>query len=106
MSNYRSGLQWDDPYGWAPTNWIAIEGLEGTGFREDGLRIARHFAATIEAGFAASGTMVEKYNVAAGNAQVEVSAGYKVNQVGFGWTNAVYLRLHELIEDAKLLSPN
>ncbi|HEX8711175.1 MAG TPA: trehalase family glycosidase [Terracidiphilus sp.] len=105
MSNYQSGLQWDDPYGWAPTNWIAIEGLESTGFRDDGLRIARHFAATIEAGFAASGTMVEKYNVAAGNAQVEVSAGYKVNQVGFGWTNAVYLRLHELIEDATLLSP-
>ena len=97
-SNYQSGLQWDDPYGWAPTNWIAIEGLEDAGFRGDALRIARHFAATIEAGFAASGTMVEKYNVAAANANVTVSAGYKINQVGFGWTNGVYLKLHQLIE--------
>lgn len=99
-SNYQSNLQWDDPYGWAPTNWIAIEGLEDTGFRDDALRIARHFSETIAAGFAASGTMVEKYNVAAGNAQVNVAAGYKVNQVGFGWTNAVYLKMHQLIEDA------
>ncbi|MGH9590893.1 MAG: trehalase family glycosidase, partial [Terracidiphilus sp.] len=54
--------------------------------------------ATIDAGFAADGTMVEKYNVAAGNAQVNVTAGYKTNQAGFGWTNAIYLKLHELIE--------
>jgi alpha,alpha-trehalase len=100
MSNYQSGLQWDDPFGWAPTNWIAIEGLEDSGFRDDALRIARHFVATIDAGFAASGTMVEKYNVVTGNAQVKVTAGYTVNQVGFGWTNAVYLKLHELIEEA------
>ncbi|HEV2134479.1 MAG TPA: trehalase family glycosidase [Terracidiphilus sp.] len=99
-SNYQSGLQWDDPYGWAPTNWIAIEGLEDTGFRDDALRVARHFAATIEAGFAAGGTMVEKYNVAAVSANVTVTAGYKINQVGFGWTNGVYLKLHQLIEDS------
>jgi alpha,alpha-trehalase len=99
-SNYRSGLQWDDPFGWAPTNWIGIEGLENTGFREDALRIARHFTATIDAGFAADGTMVEKYNVVAGNAQVKVVAGYQINQAGFGWTNAVYLKMHEFIEDA------
>jgi alpha,alpha-trehalase len=98
-SNYRSGLQWDDPYGWAPTNWIAIEGLEDTGFRDDALRIARHFSATIDAGFAANGTMVEKYNVVAGNAQVKVTAGYKINQAGFGWTNGVYLKLRQLLED-------
>lgn len=99
-SNYQSGLQWDEPYGWAPTNWIAIEGLEDTGFRADALRIARHFSATIDAGFAADGTMLEKYNVVTGNAKVKVTAGYKINQVGFGWTNAVYLKMRELIEDS------
>ncbi len=100
MSNYPSGLQWDEPFGWAPTNWIAVEGLEDTGNHDDALRIARHFTATIAAGFAASGTMVEKYNVVAGNANVHVTAGYSRNQVGFGWTNAVYLKLRQLIEDA------
>src|SRR6185312_13163752 len=103
-SNYQSGLQWDNPYGWAPTNWIAIKGLEDTGFRADALRIARHFIATVDAGFAASGTMVEKYNVVAGNAQVNVTAGYKANQAGFGWTNAVYLKLRELIRNSTLPS--
>lgn len=99
-SNYQSGLQWDDPYGWAPTNWIAIEGLEDTGFRKDALRIARHFSATIDAGFAADGTMVEKYNVVTGDAQVNVTAGYKINQAGFGWTNGVYLKLRKVLEDS------
>ncbi len=97
-SNYQSGMQWDDPYGWAPTNWIGIEGLEDTGYRADALRLARHFTATIDAGFAADHVMLEKYNVVTGNANVTVTAGYKANQVGFGWTNAIYLKLHDLIE--------
>ena len=99
-SNYRSGLQWDEPYGWAPTNWIAIEGLEDTGYRKAALRIARHFTATIDAGFVADHVMLEKYNVVTGNANVAVVAGYKANQVGFGWTNAVYLKLHALIQNS------
>ncbi len=97
MSNFDSGMQWDEPFGWAPTNWIAIDGLELTGFRDDARRIARNFDATIDNGFAADGTIVEKYNVVAKSAQVNVSTGYKVNQVGFGWTNSVYLKLKELL---------
>ena len=27
-SNTNTGLQWDEPFGWAPTNWIAVAGLE------------------------------------------------------------------------------
>ena len=105
-SNYASGLQWDDPYGWAPTNWIAVEGLEDYGFRAAALRIARKFTATVDAGFAANKTMVEKYNVVTGNANVKVTAGYKTNQVGFGWTNGVYLKMEELIKDAAAVSGN
>jgi len=90
-------MQWDEPYGWAPTNWIAIAGLDAAGFREDAKRDAARFVASIDAGFASDGTIVEKYNVVAANSSVQVSTGYKVNQVGFGWTNAVYLKLKELI---------
>ena len=39
------------------------------------------------------GTIREKYNVVSGNANVQVSAGYKTNVIGFGWTNAVYLKM-------------
>ncbi len=97
-SNTNTGLQWDEPYGWAPTNWIAVAGLDAMGFHADAVRIARHFDSTIDAGFAADGTMREKYNMVAGNAQVTVSQGYTQNVIGFGWTNAVYLKLKEIAE--------
>jgi alpha,alpha-trehalase len=99
MSKTNSGLQWDEPFGWAPTNWIAVAGLEASGFREDAARIATHFNATVDRGFATDGTIREKYNVTAGNADVEVSTGYKQNVVGFGWTNAVYLKMRQIVEE-------
>jgi alpha,alpha-trehalase len=98
MSNSNTGLQWDEPYGWAPANWIAVAGLEDMGFHADAARIARHFDATVDAGFVADGTVREKYNMVAGNTQVMVSAGYTQNVIGFGWTNAVYLKFSELAE--------
>jgi alpha,alpha-trehalase len=98
MSNAQSGMQWDEPFGWAPTNWIAVAGLEALGFRADAARIAQHFDATVDAGFAADGTIREKYNVASGSANVAVSAGYKVNVIGFGWTNGVYLKMKEVVQ--------
>ena len=99
MSNFNSGMQWDEPYGWAPANWIAIDGLNDMGFRDDAKRLAAKFDATIDAGFATDGTILEKYNVASKGAPVQVSAGYKQNQVGFGWTNAVYIKLRQLAGD-------
>jgi alpha,alpha-trehalase len=98
-SNTNTELQWDEPYGWAPTNWIAVAGLDATGYRADAARIAAHFDATVDAGFAADGTIREKYNVVAANAQVAVSTGYKQDEIGFGWTNAVYLKMKEIVEE-------
>jgi alpha,alpha-trehalase len=97
MSNTNTGLQWDEPFGWAPTNWISIAGLEASGFPSDARRIAEHFNATIDQGFAEDGTIREKYNVVSRNANVQVSTGYKQNEIGFGWTNAVYLKNKELM---------
>ena len=95
-SNTDTGMQWDEPYGWAPTNWMAVAGLEADGYREEAARIAKHFDATVDAGFARDGTIREKYNLVTGSSQVTVSNGYKTNQVGFGWTNAVYLLFKEI----------
>jgi len=99
-SNFDSGLQWDEPYGWAPTNWIAVDGLDEMGFHADAERIAVNFDATVDTGFAADGTIREKYNVVKSNAQVAVTNGYTQNVVGFGWTNAVYLKFREITERA------
>ncbi len=98
MSTNNSGLQWDEPCGWAPTNWIAVAGLEDMGFHADAVRIAQHFDATVDAGFATDGTIREKYNVVAGNAEVTIKGGYTQNVIGFGWTNAVYLKFMEIAE--------
>ena len=47
--------------------------------------------------FANDGTIREKYNVVSGSANVAVATGYKSNVVGFGWTNGVYLQMHDLL---------
>ena len=99
MSSYESGMQWDEPFGWAPTNWVSVAGLEATGFRDDAKRLAQKWDATVDQGFANDGTIREKYNVLSGTANVQVSAGYKTNVIGFGWTNAVYLKMKQVIAE-------
>ena len=105
MSNTQTGLQWDEPYGWAPTNWIAIAGLEASGFHADAARVAQHFDSSVDQGFATDGTIREKYNVVSQNANVQVSTGYKQNVIGFGWTNAVYLKNREIMQEQSADAP-
>ena len=97
MSNTQTGMQWDEPFGWAPTNWIAVAGLNAFGFRKEARRIAADFDATIDAGFAKDGTIREKFNVVSGDSNVQVSTGYKSNEIGFGWSNGVYLKMKEIL---------
>jgi len=99
MSKTASGMQWDEPYGWAPTNWIAVAGLDEFGFRDAAKRVAGEFDATVDAAFKNDRAIREKYNVVAGNSDVTVSAGYKTNEIGFGWTNGVYLKMKEVIAE-------
>ncbi|MGA0587189.1 trehalase family glycosidase [Dyella sp. KRB-257] len=97
MSDDASGAQWDEPFGWAPTHWLAVKGLDDYGFRADARRIAAKFTATVDRSLAADGTIREKYNMVSGNADVKITAGYTDNVIGFGWTNGVYLKLRELL---------
>ncbi|HEX5304504.1 MAG TPA: trehalase family glycosidase [Dyella sp.] len=97
MSGDASGAQWDEPFGWAPTNWLAVHGLDAYGFHDDARRLAAKFTATVDRSLAADGTIREKYNMVTGNADVKITAGYTDNVIGFGWTNGVYLKLRELL---------
>jgi alpha,alpha-trehalase len=99
MSDTNTGLQWDQPFGWAPTNWIGVAGLAAYQFKDDARRIAAEFTATVDRGFAKDGTIREKYNVESGSADVKITTGYKANIVGFGWTNAVYLKMTAIAEE-------
>jgi alpha,alpha-trehalase len=100
MSTRATGAQWDAPFGWAPTNWIAVKGLDDYGFKADARRISCEFTGTVDRSFAKDGTIREKYNMVLGNADVKITAGYKTNVIGFGWTNGVYLRMRDLIDAA------
>lgn len=105
MDDHPSGAQWDAPYGWAPTNWLAVSGLDAYGFHDDARRIAGKFCATVDRGVATDATIREKYNMVLGNADVHISAGYTQNVVGFGWTNGVYLKLRELLDGGTASAP-
>ena len=98
MSTRDTGAQWDAPFGWAPTNWIAVKGLEDYGFGNDAKRISCKFTGTVDRSLAKDGTIREKYNMVLGNADVKITAGYKANVIGFGWTNGVYLQMRHLID--------
>jgi alpha,alpha-trehalase len=88
-----SGQQWDAPNGWAPLQWVAIEGLRRYG--EDGLalKIVTRWIKENARVFCHTGKLVEKYNVA--EAGAGAGGEYPV-QDGFGWTNAVLIKLLDL----------
>jgi len=97
MSPYESEGQWDFPYAWAPTQLVAIEGLRKYGFNSDADRISYNFLSMIAANFRHDGTIREKYDAVTRSSETAVKAGYNINVVGFGWTNAVFLEfLHNL----------
>jgi alpha,alpha-trehalase len=104
-STQQTGAQWDAPFGWAPLEWIAVAGLERYGYHDAAFRLAQKWTATLEAGYARDGTIREKYNVQTGNADVSVTAGYTQNVIGFGWTNAVYLRMKSFLDGHAIEQP-
>ena len=90
-----TGNQWDAPFGWAPLQLIAVEGLRRYGFEEDADRLSEKFISLVSKEFQEHGTIVEKYDVRRRESDVEagIKFGYAANQIGFGWTNAAVVRL-------------
>jgi alpha,alpha-trehalase len=86
-----SGQQWDAPNGWAPLEWLAIEGVRryGRGDLADTAR-ARWLALNRRV-YRATGKMLEKYDVV--DLERPAGGGEYPTQDGFGWTNGVALAL-------------
>lgn len=93
MSTKETGVQWDYPYGWAPIQLIAIEGLRRYGYDVDADRISCKFLSMVLANFERDGNIREKYNVVTDTSNIQIAEGYRSNIIGFGWTNAVFLEL-------------
>ncbi|GBQ86730.1 trehalase [Gluconacetobacter johannae DSM 13595] len=90
-----SGQQWDSPNGWAPTQWMAIKGLNQYGIDDLAQEIATRWMERVIGTYEKSGVLLEKYDVV--NPAISPTGGkgggeYPM-QVGFGWTNGTLLGL-------------
>lgn len=96
-STYHSGDQWDAPYGWAPLEWIAVEGMRRYGYRDEAERVSLRFLTMVWNQYLKHGVIVEKYDVTTMGDDVgeKLRFGYHSNEVGFGWTNAVFTSLFD-----------
>ncbi len=95
-STVVTGAQWDAPFGWAPLQLFAVEGLRRAGDPRDADRIARAFLSMLVEDFERRGSLFEKYDVVRDSSEVapgRLRFGYTSNEVGFGWTNGVALEL-------------
>lgn len=92
-STVESGQQWDAPNGWAPLQWIAVQGLRN--YRQEDLakKITKNWLALNRKVFKETGKMLEKYNVE--DISLLSGGGEYPVQDGFGWTNGVFLALAE-----------
>jgi alpha,alpha-trehalase len=88
--------QWDAPNGWAPLQWIAINGLINYGHNELAENIAKRWMSINEKVYNNTGKMMEKYNVVA--TDLLAGGGEYDAQDGFGWTNGVYLALNKIFK--------
>ncbi|RDE05169.1 alpha,alpha-trehalase TreF [Sphingomonas aracearum] len=82
----RTGQQWDAPNGWAPLQWVAVEGLGRYRMAKPAARIATAWLSTVSREYCASGRLLEKYDVVERRAG---GGGEYATQDGFGWTNGV-----------------
>jgi alpha,alpha-trehalase len=89
----ETNQQWDAPNGWAPLQWVTIEGLRRYGYDELAETIRKRWLKLNEHVYKTHHKMIEKYNVV----DVEKLGGggeYQL-QDGFGWTNGVYQALKQ-----------
>lgn len=93
----HSGQQWDAPNGWAPLQWIAVNGLLRYGFLEEAREIMTRWLALNEKVYKDTGKMMEKYNVE--DLTLLSGGGEYETQDGFGWTNGVALGFRKLLND-------
>jgi Neutral trehalase len=87
----QTGQAWDAPYGWAPLQWIGIQGLRNYGHSELADIIKQRWIDLNIRVYQSTGKLVEKYNVmdttwSAGGGEYPFSDGY-------AWTNGVLLGL-------------
>lgn len=88
---YNTGEQWDAPNGWAPLQWLTIQGLQNYGQDDLASQITSRWLELNRDVYQRTYKMLEKYNVE--DLSKESGGGEYPTQDGFGWTNGVYQKL-------------
>ncbi|WP_255702846.1 trehalase family glycosidase [Antarcticibacterium sp. 1MA-6-2] len=88
---YNTGQQWDAPNGWAPLQWITIQGLRNYNQFEMATDIKNKWLQLNTGVYKRTYKLLEKYNVE--DLSRESGGGEYPTQDGFGWTNGVYQKL-------------
>ncbi|MCG2460721.1 alpha,alpha-trehalase TreF [Flavobacteriaceae bacterium F89] len=92
----HTGQQWDAPNGWAPLQWMAVNGLLNYGYKTEAQEIMQRWLQLNERVYKNTGKMMEKYNV---EDTTLLSGGGEYDlQDGFGWTNGVVLGFEQLLK--------
>ena len=86
-----NGQQWDYPNGWAPLQWMTIEGLRNYHSNNLANTIKDRWINLNTKVYKNTGKLVEKYNVV--DLSLDAGGGEYPVQDGFGWTNGVLLKL-------------
>lgn len=87
----NTGQQWDAPNGWAPLQWISIQGLRNYDKNDLATEIKNNWLQLNTSIYKRSYKLLEKYNVE--DLSKESGGGEYPTQDGFGWTNGVYQKL-------------
>ncbi|MCK4540065.1 hypothetical protein KAU09_02845 [Candidatus Parcubacteria bacterium] len=82
--------QWDYPNGWPNQQWIVIRGLLDYEFKKDAHRLAKKWLEMNKKVFEKTKTFWEKYNVVTVDRGKD---GRYPTQKGFGWTDAIFIKL-------------
>ena len=114
----RPNRQWDYPYGWAPHQILAWQGLANYGYTDIARRLAyRWLYIIVQSVVDYNGTVPEKYDVVARTHRVlaeygNVGTEFKyISREGFGWMNASfqvglsYLTSHQIRGLGALIPP-
>ena len=94
--------QWTYPNGWASLHWLAALGLQSYGYNKEADMVARAWLKNNLDHFFKNGVFREAYNVV--NLDLPPKPGLYPPQLGFGWTNGVFVDLaKKFLSDEELM---
>ena len=104
QDGYSEWVDVEHPWpGFAPLEWIAVQGLRRNSYAKEADRISKQFLTMVLQEFMRYGTLEEKYDVVRRSAPVDraLRYGYHTNEAGLvGRTNAVFNALFDELTPA------